>query len=61
MKAKGLSQARVARISDELRTAYTACRSQPRFEVQVGRKRIVVTPSATLERELVKIIHEAEE
>lgn len=61
MKAKGLSQGRVARLSDELRAAYIACRTQPRYEVQLGKKKVVVTPSATLERELVRIIHEAEE
>jgi hypothetical protein len=59
MKAKGLSQARVQRISDELREAYARWSGEPRYAVQAGKKRIVVTPSAALERELLTIIHEA--
>jgi hypothetical protein len=60
MKAKGLSQARVNALSDELRHAYERSASEPRYEVQLGKKKVLVTPSTTLERELVKIIHEAE-
>jgi len=60
MKAKGLSQARVNALSDELRHAYERSKEQPRYQVQLGKKKVLVTPSATLERELVKIIHEAE-
>jgi len=60
MKAKGLSQARVNALSDELRHAYERSAAEPRYQVQLGKKKVLVTPSATLERELVKIIHEAE-
>ena len=59
MKAKGLSNQALNRISRELREAYVAFRAEPRFAVQAGKKKIVVTPSAALEKELVKIIHEA--
>jgi hypothetical protein len=59
MKAKGLSQARVARIASELREAYVKYQAEPRFLVQLGKKKVVVTPSAALEKELVQIIHEA--
>jgi hypothetical protein len=60
MKAKGLTQARVQALSDELRRAYQRSEAEPRYEVQLGKKKVLVTPSQTLERELVKIIHEAE-
>ena len=60
MKAKGLAQARVNALSDELRHAYERSASEPRYEIQLGKKKVLVTPSPTLERELVKIIHEAE-
>lgn len=59
MKARGLTQAQVAKISDELRAAYLRARDEPRFDLQVGKKHVVVTPSAALERELVAVIHEA--
>lgn len=60
MKAHGLTQAQVQHISDELRHAYVQSQGEPRFAMPAGKKRVIVTPSATLERELVKIIHEAE-
>jgi hypothetical protein len=60
MKAKGLTTARVQQLSDELRRAYVRSAAEPRFSVQLGKKKITVTPSQTLEQELVKIIHEAE-
>src|SRR4030042_444890 len=58
MKAKGLSQGRVNALSDELRHAYERSKGEPRYQVQLGKKKVLVTPSPTLERELVKIIHE---
>ncbi len=60
MKAKGLTAARAQQLSDELRRAYVRSAAEPRYEVQLGKKKVRVTPSATLERELVHIIHEAE-
>jgi hypothetical protein len=60
MKAKNLPQARVNALSDEIRRAYERSASEPRYEVHLGKKKVLVTPSPTLERELVKIIHEAE-
>lgn len=59
MKAKGLSAQALNRISRELREAYLRWKDEPRFAFLAGKKRIVVTPSVPLERELVKIIHEA--
>jgi hypothetical protein len=60
MKKRGLTTAQVAHISDELRHAYVRCQGQPRFTMPAGKKKITITPSATLERELAKIIHEVE-
>lgn len=59
MKAKGLSQLALNRISKELREAYVKHKDAPRFAVATGKKTVVVTPSAALERDLVRIIHEA--
>jgi hypothetical protein len=59
VKARGLSQERVLRISEELREAWLRCRDEQRYELVVGKKHVIVTPSPALERELVAIIHEA--
>jgi hypothetical protein len=58
MKARGLTQAQVQHISDELRQAYAQSTDEPRFTMMAGKKKIIVTPSRTLERELMRIIHE---
>lgn len=59
MKARGLTAAQGARISEELRQAYVECQGEPRYAFEAGKKTVVVHPSATLERRLVSIIHEA--
>jgi len=59
MKARGLSQGQVQHISNELRAAYVRAADEPRFTWDTGKKRVVVTPSPVLERELAKIVHEA--
>lgn len=59
MKARNLTAAQVAKISDELRRAYVLCQGEPRFSLAAGKKTVVVHPSPALEKELVKIIHEA--
>lgn len=59
MKARGLTQEQVGHISNELRHAYVRSQAEPRFTMAAGKKKITVTPSAMLERELQKIIHEA--
>lgn len=59
MKSRGLTAAQVAKISDELRSAYVRCQGEPRFSLAAGKKKIVVNPSAALEKELLEIIHEA--
>ena len=57
MKEKGLSEGEVRTRSEELRTAYVRSKDEPRFTADVGGKHVLVTPSPTLERELVDIIH----
>jgi hypothetical protein len=59
MKARGLTQAQVAKISDELRAAYVRSQAEPRFEFLAGKKHVLVTPSTSLERDIAAIIHEA--
>lgn len=59
MKARGLTQTQVQHISEELRLAYVRSADEPRFVFASGKKRVVVTPSASLEQELARIIHEA--
>jgi hypothetical protein len=57
MKEKGLSELQVKQRSEELRAAYGRSAEEPRYTTDVGGKHVLVTPSATLERELVEIIH----
>lgn len=57
MKEKGLSELQVRQRSEELREAYGRSKDEPRYTTDLGGKHVLVTPSATLERELVEIIH----
>ncbi|ABS27337.1 hypothetical protein [Anaeromyxobacter sp. Fw109-5] len=61
MKEKGLSDAQVRARSEELRAAYVRSKEEPRYTADVGGKHVLVTPSPSLERELVDIIHRVEE
>jgi hypothetical protein len=57
MKEKGLSEMQVRQRSEELRDAYRRSREEPRYTLDLGGKHVLVTPSSTLEREVVEIIH----
>jgi hypothetical protein len=57
MKDKGLSQQQVQVRSDELRAAYIRSKGEARFKADLGGKHVLVTPSSSLEQELVEIIH----
>jgi hypothetical protein len=57
MKEKGLSEIEVKQRSEELRQAYQRSMEEPRYTTDLGGKHVLVTPSATLEAELVEIIH----
>jgi len=56
MKEKGLSAASVQTLSDELRAAYTRTQREPRYTYDVGGRKVVVTPSAELQRDVAQII-----
>lgn len=59
MKEKGLSAAKVQTISDHLRDAYVRHKDVPRYGWSVAGRQVVVTPSAPLEQDVLRIIHEA--
>lgn len=61
IKDKGLTQAQVQARSDELRAAYVRSQGAPRYRTDLGGKHVLVTPSPTLEQEIVAIIHRVEE
>jgi hypothetical protein len=61
MKEKGLSDAQVRARSEELRGAYVRSKEEPRYTAEIAGKHVLVTPSPSLERELVDIIHRVEE
>ena len=57
MKEKGLSQQEVQIRSDELRAAYQRSQGEQRYETTLAGKRVLVTPSPSLEREIADVIH----
>lgn len=57
VKEKGLSDEQVRMRSEELRAAWLRSKDEPRYTTDLGGKHVVVTPSATLERELADVIH----
>ena len=61
MNEKGLSQEEVRIRSDELRVAYQRSQGEQRYEATIAGKRVLVTPSPSLERDLVDVIHRVEE
>jgi hypothetical protein len=56
MQEKGLSAASVQTLSDELRAAYTRTQGDPRYAYDLAGRRILVTPSADLQRDVAQII-----
>lgn len=56
MKEKGLSAAAVQILSDRLREAYARTQAQPRYSYEVAERKVTVTPSAELERDVARII-----
>ncbi len=61
MKDRELSQREVQVRSDELRAAYIRSKDEPRYRADIGGKHVLVTPSSTLEQEIVEIIHRVEQ
>jgi hypothetical protein len=60
MKARNLQTRDINRISEELRAAYRKAMDEPRFQMDAGKKKVIVHPSPTLAADLMKIIHEVE-
>jgi hypothetical protein len=56
MKDKGLSAASVQTLSDQLRDAYARTQHEPRYTYEVAGRKVLVTPSADLERDVAQII-----
>lgn len=61
MKEKGFSQARIQVLSDKLREAYERNMEADRFSTTVAGRKITVTPSEKLEKELIDLIHKVED
>ncbi|HSH70852.1 MAG TPA: hypothetical protein VK997_13095 [Deferrisomatales bacterium] len=57
---KGIAPARMTRIVEEIREAYVASESDPRFDAEVAGKRVLVAPSKRLEQKVDEIIQSAE-
>lgn len=57
---KKIAPDRMTRIVEEIREAYLASESDPRFEAEVAGQRVQVAPSQRLEHEVEGIIHRAE-
>jgi hypothetical protein len=58
MATRKLSQAKVQALSDELRAAYERTQEEPRYSYALAGRTVAVTPSAALEAEITRIIHE---
>lgn len=56
MKEKGLSAATVQTLSDQLRDAYARHQGEPRYGWELAGRKVTVTPSAGLERDVAQII-----
>lgn len=56
MKEKGLSAATVQILSDQLRDAYARTQQEPRFSHELAGRKVLVTPSAELQRDVAQII-----
>jgi hypothetical protein len=57
---KGIEPSRMSRIVEEIREAYVASESEPRFAAEVAGQRVQVAPSQRLDHEVAAIIQRAE-
>lgn len=60
MAAKKLSTREINAISEKLRKAYRESEGEPRYQLEIGGKKVLVTPSASLEKAVDDIIHKVE-
>lgn len=56
MKEHGLSPQKVQLLSDELREAYSRNQNEPRYEYTLAGRKVLVTPSKSLEQDVAAII-----
>ena len=57
MASKGLTVREVNLVSEELRKAYRTHAEEPRYSLEIGGKKIKVTPSIALAKDVDEIIH----
>jgi hypothetical protein len=56
MQEKGLSAATVQTLSDQLRSAYARTQAEPRYAYEIAGRKVLVTPSPELQRDVAQII-----
>ncbi len=56
-KDKGLSQKKVQNMALDLGEAYEKCMEEPKFSAEIAGKKVIVHPSDTLLKDVVRIIH----
>ncbi|HSN90010.1 MAG TPA: hypothetical protein VLS93_02180 [Anaeromyxobacteraceae bacterium] len=57
MASKGLTVREVNAISESLRKAYRAHEAEPRYSLEIAGKKIKVTPSLALAKDVDEIVH----
>ena len=56
VEEKGLSMISLERLSDRLKQVYIEHQEEPRYSTTISDKKIVVTPSETLQNDIKKVI-----
>ena len=56
MEEKGLTAAQVQDLSDALRDAYARSEGEPRYAYELAGRKVLVTPSPTLQQDVSQII-----
>ena len=58
VEEKGLSMISLEHLSDRLKEIYTQHQEEPRYSTTISDKKVVVTPSETLESDIRKVIED---
>ena len=56
VEEKGLSMVSLERLSDRLKQVYIQHQEEPRYSTTISEKKVVVTPSETLQSDIKKVI-----
>jgi hypothetical protein len=56
VEEKGLSMISLERLSDRLKQVYIQHQEEPRYSTTISEKKVVVTPSETLQSDIKKVI-----